>query len=307
MSTEFDYGSFPWSEHFKLDPESPSGLAWNRVAYSFGGNKLETWVGKPAGTLREVKNKGNKAWGVSLRFDGKQRSFAVHRIIAVLHGLSVNGKVIDHINGISADNHIENLKVTTQAINSRNCKPGENCPYGIQGVSSQSDRKGNLYFIARTNHLGKRVQKNFPVKTLGIMEAFKQAVIARHKMIAELNANGAGYSERHSKVEQEILDFASFEQDYSLVRKTTRVLRKRRTNTSGAIGVSWDSDEGRNTRAIASWIERNEDGKKVQRAKYFSVLKYGLLPAFAEAFKYRQSMIAKLNEQGYGYTELETN
>lgn len=41
---EFDYDSFPWSDHFRLDESSPSGLAWNRVSYSLGGNKLETWV-----------------------------------------------------------------------------------------------------------------------------------------------------------------------------------------------------------------------------------------------------------------------
>lgn len=201
MQKEFDYDNFNWSEHFKLDPNVPSALVWNRETWSLGGNRLQSWVGKPAGAIGSCKNGVNKRWTVFLKVNGKSLHFAAHRVIACLNGMKVNGLVIDHINGISADNRIENLRVTTQAVNSRNSRQQNNCPYGIQGVSYYEDKLDNLYFNARMNLTidGKpvRVQKNFPVKKLGLMPAFKLAVQARYDMIAALNSDGYEYSDRH--------------------------------------------------------------------------------------------------------------
>ena len=194
---QFDYDNFNWKEHFYLDPKSPSGLAWNRETYSLGGNKLETWVGKPAGALRDCKNGDNKAWCIAFKVDSKVKHFKVHRIILVLSGVKTNGLVVDHINGISSDNRIENLRAVPLEINSRNQKMKYNSPYGITGVLSQHDKKGNSYFVARARFNNKQVQQNFPIKKLGIMEAFQKAVIARKEMIAELNELGYGYTEDH--------------------------------------------------------------------------------------------------------------
>ena len=72
-------------------------------------------------------------------------------------------------------------------------------------------------------------------------------------------------------------------------------------NTSGITGVYWENTKkGTNlTRAIAKWSDL--DGKL--RSKSFSVTKLGLLPAFAEAVRYRRKMIEELNKQGAGYSE----
>lgn len=75
---------------------------------------------------------------------------------------------------------------------------------------------------------------------------------------------------------------------------------KNSNNTTGTTGVYWENTKETNlTRAIAKWSDL--DGKL--RSKSFFVNKYGLLPAFAEAVRYRRKMIEELNKQGAGYSE----
>lgn len=59
---------------------------------------------------------------------------------------------------------------------------------------------GILYWTAQWNDLsGKRKSKAFNTEKLGYEIAFDEAVKYRTKMIEELNAQGAGYSENHGK------------------------------------------------------------------------------------------------------------
>lgn len=75
---------------------------------------------------------------------------------------------------------------------------------------------------------------------------------------------------------------------------------KNRNNTTGVTGVYWESSKKANaTRAIAKWVDLEGNLK----SKSFSVAKFGLLPAFAEAVRYRCKMIGELNVLGAGYTE----
>lgn len=77
--------------------------------------------------------------------------------------------------------------------------------------------------------------------------------------------------------------------------------RKSKNNVTGFSGVTWKEAprvKGSATFAVASWKTSNG-----QRNKYFSVSKYGLLPAFKLAVEYRIKMINKLNEEGSAYTE----
>lgn len=73
---------------------------------------------------------------------------------------------------------------------------------------------------------------------------------------------------------------------------------KNQNNTSGKCGVTWYYNKTGGTRSVAWWYE---NGKA--KSKSFSTKKFGLLPAFTKACKYREQMIEKLNSQGAGYTD----
>lgn len=78
---------------------------------------------------------------------------------------------------------------------------------------------------------------------------------------------------------------------------------KRRDNNTDFSGVHFTTAKGGkgtvHTYATASWYcESNK-----RDCKHFAVSKYGLLPAFAMACKYREDMIKVLNDKSYGYSE----
>ncbi|HIE8239221.1 TPA: HNH endonuclease [Salmonella enterica] len=71
---------------------------------------------------------------VSLTRDGVRRLFKVHRLIYWLHtGIWPNGHV-DHINGDTLDNRIENLREATAAQNQHNKFNPQYSPTGYVGV-----------------------------------------------------------------------------------------------------------------------------------------------------------------------------
>lgn len=288
MAKELDYDNVNWSEFFYCDPSSESGLMWNITSYSLRGNKLEIWPGKQAGTLSDVKNGSNKAWRVQRNVDGKSRGYQVHRIIAVLSGMKVNGKVIDHINGISADNTLANLRVTDIPTNARNCRVQDNSPYGVTGVGYQEDKNKNAYFIARSVVNGDRVQKSFPIKRLGVMESFKQACLARQRFISELNAIGAGYTERHSPVGEFCNDYAEYVVSKEEYAKSFQGSKKNKNN-SLPVGVCVSGSSGY-TVFVAFC-----DSMGTSNRKSFPVIKHGLLPAHKMAVEARIQMELELH------------
>lgn len=71
---------------------------------------------------------------IRVSVDGRETT--AHRVIwTMLHGSIPAGMVIDHINGIRADNRLSNLRCVTQQVNTQNRrKPSSHNKVGLLGV-----------------------------------------------------------------------------------------------------------------------------------------------------------------------------
>ena len=174
--------------------ESPSGLLWKQgfKCTSKHPSKFSSIAGK-------VYGDDKKGYYYRVHING--RNYSNHRVIWVLNGGKFgDGEVIDHINGNSLDNKINNLRVIERHLNNMNFKMYNTNTTGNTGVNLIDNGQGNFYYMAHWSNFDNKVcRKYFSIDKLGIMVAFRDAVIHRQKMIEELNSQGAGYTERHGK------------------------------------------------------------------------------------------------------------
>ena len=99
--------------------------------YSKSDGSLIWLCGKRKGKLAGCINK--KGGYLRVTIDGVK--YLNHKVVASMHGVDVGSMQIDHINGITTDNRIENLRITNQQGNMRNRRAGVNNKTGVVGVS----------------------------------------------------------------------------------------------------------------------------------------------------------------------------
>lgn len=184
-----------YSEYFEYDPESPSGLIRVKGVVSGRGRGFEQGKLGPCGN-KLTRACGKQQWVIGF----KGRFTQIHRIIwQLIKGEIPDGFVVDHIDGDSLNNNISNLRIITQDKNSRNARKRKDNSSGVAGVRLHTDKRSSCtYWRSRFHDLdGKHICKYFSIERLGDQEAYRLACEWRAEQILLLNAQGAGYTERH--------------------------------------------------------------------------------------------------------------
>ena len=189
-SKPLEFTAEEYKEYFAVNEDSPSGL--DRVAKTWSGAYFKGNVGA---TGYVVQKNGKKYW----RTKFKNKSVWVHRIIwTIVNGAIPDNHVIDHIDGNSLNNNIENLRLIDQELNSRNRAKNKNNTTGVTGVFYHAD-KGHKGYRAVVCVDNKKMTKRFSISKYGESEAFRLACNWRSTQIALLNDQGAGYTSRHGQ------------------------------------------------------------------------------------------------------------
>lgn len=161
-----------FEQYLYYDESSETGLRWKINGLGKGGGNIRK--DKPAGSLK----RGYYITGLN------SKEFRNHRIIAVLHGLDVNGKVIDHIDRNTLNNNISNLRPVSQQENLYNRGMQQNNSSGTTGVSWH---KSGACWVVQWKVKKKNCVKYFrPRDYPSSEEAFKAAVEYR-KLMVELH------------------------------------------------------------------------------------------------------------------------
>lgn len=181
-------------DYFYYDESSPSCLKWAKDVVGYNGRVYQK-TGDNAGFIRSGNDRDSKRWNVAVN----HKCFYGHRIVYALHNELCPESIIDHVDGNSLNNLIGNLRQVSQEVNSRNTKIYSNNSTGIVGVSRIKRKRLNfvIYVATCADKNGKQFSKEFSCYKLSEDQAFQAACNWRNEQIAELNLQGAGYTDRH--------------------------------------------------------------------------------------------------------------
>lgn len=169
-----------YAAYFEYDETSPSCLRW---IVSRG----RAVAGMKAGSI-SVTEKGYRMWLVKLHGSSRLVSH-------VIWSLKMGGPVpeqIDHINGDSTDNRIENLRLVSNQQNCRNRKMRADNSSGRTGLYLCETYAAGFF----SDVTGKYQRKSFAFKKYGREQAIMMAVQWRADNLAAMPSS-LEYSSRH--------------------------------------------------------------------------------------------------------------
>jgi len=194
--TETNLFSEDYLSNFYYDESSPSCLRWAKEIIGVNG-RIYKRIGDVAGRVRSGNDRNTKRWQVAAAV-GHKAAYG-HRVVYALFNKIAPDLVVDHIDGNSLNNKIANLRQVSQEFNTRNVSIyNTSNSSGITGVSIRNKR-GYFSCVAyyRRPSDGNLVTKTFSFIKYGKEEALRLAQEWRNERIAELNLQGAGYTDRH--------------------------------------------------------------------------------------------------------------
>ena len=119
---------------------------------------------------------------VTLSRDGKQEKFLIHQLIAMTflnHTPNGHILVVDHINGVKADNRVENLRIVTNRENVSTCYRANE--------DLLSSKFVGVHYHKPTNKFQVRIQLNSKRIYLGQFDSEEDASDVYQKALAKIN------------------------------------------------------------------------------------------------------------------------
>ena len=135
----------------------------------------------PSGKEKEGKEyrnvmKLNKVTNGYIRvrlYDCKQKTYAVHKLVALTFIGENKNLEIDHINQNKTDNHVNNLRYVTRSDNERN-------KLQFDGISCKNGKEVTCQFYTTP---GNRHKRSFAINKYGFAFAFLLATNVRDEMV----------------------------------------------------------------------------------------------------------------------------
>lgn len=162
-----------FKEVLEIDKTSKTGLRWKKRENATG-NFNTLFAGKEAGFVQIFGS--NKYHIVKVAYKGRAVNFPAHRIVMILAGKRINGKIVKHKDGDGLNNSLSNLEICTQSEFLSGRKIQKNNHSGFKNVVKIGENK----FVAQFWMNGKK-------HYVGYFDTGKkanQAVLAKRKQLS---------------------------------------------------------------------------------------------------------------------------